>query len=81
MKKGFWTGLLSFVIAKVAHLLITGTIGFIIGMSYSSTPKDMPWGFIRVIDNPIIGIIFLIFATKFVYGKLTKTKNKELLND
>ena len=80
MKKGFLTGLLSFVIAKVAHILITGTLGFIIGMSYS--PENIPWGFIRSIDNPILGIIFLIFATRFVYKKLTKTKNnKQILND
>lgn len=71
MEKGFWAGLLSFVLAKVAHLIITGTIGFIIGMSYTQTPEDIPWGFIRVIDNPITGIIFLIFATKYIYGKLT----------
>ena len=77
MKKGFLTGLLSFVIAKAAHLLITGTLGFIIGMSYS--PENIPWGFIRSIDNPILGIIF---ATRFVYKKLTKTKNnKQILND
>jgi len=82
MKKGFLTGLLSFVIAKVAHLLITGTIGFVIGMSYSSSPENIPWGLIRTIDNPIVGIIFLIFATRFVYKKLTKTKNnKQILND
>lgn len=76
MKKGFWAGLLSFIIAKVAHLLITGTIGFVIGMSYSQTPGDMPWGLIRTVDNPIIGIIFLIFATRYVYGRLTSEVTK-----
>jgi membrane protein DedA with SNARE-associated domain len=80
MKKGFWTGLLSFVIAKVVHLLITGLIGFTIGLAYAQTPDDMPWGFIRVIDSPIIGIIFLIFTSIYIYGKLTKNK-KQLKNN
>lgn len=74
MEKGFWTGLLSFVLAKVAHLIITGTIGLVIGMSYASTPEDLPWGLMRAIDNPIVGILFLIFATRYIYQKLT-TKN------
>lgn len=79
MKKGFWAGLLSFVIAKVVHLLITGLIGFTIGLAYIQTPEDMPWGLIRVIDSPIIGIIFLIFASMYIYGKLTN--NNQQLND
>ena len=74
MKKGFWTGLLSFAIAKVAHLVITGLIGFTIGLAYTQTPEDMPWGLIRVIDSPIIGITFLIIASMYIYGKLTNNK-------
>jgi hypothetical protein len=74
MKKGFWTGLLSFAIAKVAHLLITGLIGFTIGLAYIQTPEDIPWGFIRVVDSPVIGWIFLIFASMYIYGKLTNNK-------
>jgi|TARA_R110000782_G_scaffold168261_1_gene260345 hypothetical protein len=74
MKKGFWTGLLSFAIAKVAHLVITGLIGFTIGLAYIQTPEDMPWGLIRVIDSPIIGITFLIIASMYIYGKLTNNK-------
>ena len=44
MKRGFWTGLLAFVIAKVAHLLITGCIGLILGLTFGNTVlEDAMW--------------------------------------
>ena len=76
IKKGFWAGLLSFALAKVAHLTITGSIGLIIGLAFASNPDQLPWGLITFMDSPIIGIIFLIFATHFIYTKLTTPRTK-----
>tara|TARA_B100001093_G_scaffold478040_1_gene505872 strand:- start:6301 stop:9372 length:3072 start_codon:yes stop_codon:yes gene_type:complete len=70
MKKGFWTGLLAFIIAKVLHLIITGLLGFIFGTIIGDKP--ILWDIIYIIDNPLVGLVFLIFATTFIYKKLTK---------
>lgn len=70
MKKGFWTGLLAFIIAKVLHLIIAGLLGFIFGTIIGDKP--ILWDIIYIIDNPLVGLVFLIFATTFIYKKLTK---------
>lgn len=70
MKKGFWTGLLAFIIAKVLHLIITALLGFILGTIIGDKP--ILWDIIYIIDNPLVGLVFLIFATTFIYKKLTK---------
>lgn len=70
MKKGFWTGLLAFIIAKVLHLIITALLGFIFGTIIGDKP--ILWDIVYIIDNPLVGLVFLIFATTFIYKKLTK---------
>jgi len=71
LKRGFWAGLLSFVIAKVAHLLITFSFGLFIGLISGGEISEDMWTFIRAIDHPITGLIFLIFATRYVYKLIT----------
>lgn len=70
MKKGFWTGFLALIIAKVLHLIITGLVGLILGTIIGDKP--ILWDIINIIDNPLVGIVFLIFATAIIYKKLTK---------
>ena len=72
LKRGFWAGLLSFVIAKIAHLLITFALGLFIAVLTGGKLGETAWGFINVIDSPITGIIFLILATRFIYRLITK---------
>jgi len=75
MKRGFWTGLLAFVIAKVAHLLITGCIGLILGLTFGNTVlEDAMWDVITILDSPGVGLIFLIFATRYTYKRLVSQK-------
>jgi hypothetical protein len=75
MKRGFWTGLLAFVIAKVAHLLITGCIGLILGLTFGNTVlEDTMWDVITILDSPGVGLIFLIFATRYTYRRLVSQK-------
>ena len=72
MKRGFWTGFLAFIIAKIFHLIITGAIGLILVTIIGDKP--ISWDIINFIDSPLFGIVFLIFATAFIYKKLTKNK-------
>jgi tetratricopeptide (TPR) repeat protein len=72
MKRGFWTGFLAFIIAKIFHLIITGAIGLILVTIIGDKP--ISWDIINIIDSPLFGIVFLIFATAFIYKKLTKNK-------
>jgi len=75
MKRGFLTGLLSFVIAKVAHLLITFCLGFILGLTFINTAlEDLMWDVIIILDSPGVGIIFLILATRYTYRRLVSQK-------
>jgi len=71
MKKGFWAGLVSFFIAKISHLLITFAIGLWFGM-FMQPLGEMSWAIIRFIDSPIVGLIYLVFSTRWIYFKLTK---------
>jgi hydrogenase/urease accessory protein HupE len=70
LKKGFWAGLLAFVLAKITHLLVTLAIGIwlVVAFGYTETVRDVA----AFIDNPIVGIIYLIFVTRFIYFKITK---------
>ena len=72
MKRGFWTGFLAFIIAKIFHLIITGAIGLILVTIIGDKP--ISWDIINIIDSSLFGIVFLIFATAFIYKKLTKNK-------
>jgi len=71
MKKGFWARLVSFFIAKISHLLITFAIGLWFGM-FMQPLGEMSWAIIRFIDSPIVGLIYLVFSTRWIYFKLTK---------
>jgi len=70
MKKGFWTGFLAFIIAKISHLIVTAAFGYVLGMIIGNKP--ILWKMINIIDSPLLGIVFLVFATAFIYKKLTK---------
>jgi hydrogenase/urease accessory protein HupE len=70
LKKGFWAGLLAFVLAKITHLLVTLAIGIwlVLMFGYTETVRDVA----MFIDSPMVGIIYLIFVTRFIYFKITK---------
>jgi len=72
LNRGFWAGLLSFVMAKISHLLITFSMGLFIGIVTGGDLGEFSWSLIRLIDSPITGLIFLYFATKFIYRLITK---------
>ena len=75
MKKGFLAGLVSVIIAKLFHYIVTYTIGYSVGYSYRYNADDLPMGFLELIDNPILGLIFVAFVAIFIYKKLTKSKD------
>ena len=79
MKKGFLAGIFSVLIAKGLHYGLTFTIGYIIGISYASNPEDLPWRFINTVDNPFLGLIFIVMAAIYIYKKLTFSK--KLINN
>lgn len=71
MKKGFWAGLLAFFLAKITHLIITFCIGLWFGLFMQPLGK-VSWAIINFFDSPIVGIIYLIFATRWIYFKITR---------
>jgi uncharacterized membrane protein len=75
MKKGFLAGLVSVIIAKLFHYIVTYTIGYSVGYSYRYNADDLPMGFLELIDNPILGLIFIAFVAIFIYKKLTSNDN------
>ncbi len=70
MKKGFWAGLVAFVLAKITHILVTFAIGFWVGIMFGMTRTT--YNICNAIDSPIVGLIYLIFVTRFIYLKITK---------
>ena len=72
MKRGFLTGLLAFVIAKITHLAVGFVLGFflVLVFGYTKSVKRIA----EFIDNPIIGIIILIFLTRYIYFRLINKK-------
>lgn len=72
MKRGFLTGLLAFAIAKITHLAVGFVLGFflVLVFGYTKSVKRIA----EFIDNPIIGIIFLIFLTRYIYFRLINKK-------
>ena len=69
MKKGFWAGLLAFFLAKITHLIITFCIGLWFSL-FMQPLGEVSWAIIRFIDSPIVGIVYLIFVTRWIYFKL-----------
>jgi hydrogenase/urease accessory protein HupE len=72
MKKGFWAGLVSFILAKITHLLVTFAIGIWVVVVTDGDLSEGWYSFLRIIDSSILGIIYLIFVTRFIYLKITK---------
>lgn len=71
MKPGFWAGLVAFLLAKISHLLVTFAIGLWIVM-ISGAPVSGGWLVaIKVVDSWLVGLIYLVFVTRFIYNKIT----------
>ena len=71
MRPGFWSGVVAFLLAKISHLLVTFAIGLWIGITSGG---DLSGGWmiaIKFIDSVFIGIIYLVFVTRFIYNKIT----------
>ena len=70
MKRGFWTGLWAFVLAKITHLLVTFAIGMftVTAFGFNGNVKS----FLEFVDSPIVGIIYLVIVTRYIYFKLVE---------
>ena len=68
MKRGFWTGLWAFVLAKITHLLVTFAIGMFTVMAFGL--NDGVMSFLQFVDSSIVGIIYLVLVTRYIYFKL-----------
>jgi len=71
MKPGFWAGLVSFLLAKISHILVTFAIGLWIGITSGG---DLSGGWmlaIRVVDSWMVGLLYLVFVARFIYNKIT----------
>ena len=78
MKKGFWTGFLAFIIAKISHLIVTYALGYGFGLAIGDKP--ILWDIISIIDNSLVGIIYLVLATTFIYKKLIKNQKSTVVS-
>ena len=76
LKRGFWAGLLAFVIARITHLVITACIGLQIGLMSGGELSDTAWTIIAVIDSPFLGIIYLWFVGRWIYNNITLPKEQ-----
>ena len=74
MKKGFWAGLVAFIIARASHLLITLLIGLQVGLMYPDGLTDAAWDFLIILDSPLVGLAYIIPVTIFTYKKITKNE-------
>lgn len=70
MKRGFWAGLVAFVIAKITHLLVTFAIGLFIGINFEITQNVID--FLSIIDSPVFGLVYLVFFTRLFYRLITR---------
>ena len=66
MKRGFWTGFLAFIIAKIFHLIITGAIGLILVTIIGDKP--ISWDIINIIDSSLFGIVFFDVSLRYVWA-------------
>jgi len=72
LKKGFWAGVLAFVIARFSHLLITFIIGLQIAIIYEDKIiPDSIWTTIAIIDSWIVGLMYIIPVSMYIYKKIT----------
>ena len=72
LKKGFWAGLLAFILARFSHLLITALIGLQIALFYPNGLSDSAWTFIAIIDSPFVGILYIVPVSIYIYKMITK---------
>lgn len=70
MKRGFWTGLWAFVLAKITHLLVTFAIGMFTVTAFGF--NDGVRSFLEFVDSPVVGIIYLVVVTRYIYFKLVE---------
>ena len=70
MKRGFWTGFLAFVIARIIHLGAGFILGYLLVLAFGNTKSVR--NIAEIIDNPLVGILVLIFLTRYIYFKLIK---------
>jgi hypothetical protein len=70
LKKGFWAGLLAFVFAKITHLLITFALGLWLFLMIGDGKTLLI--IVNIVDNPILGLIYLVFVTRWIYILITK---------
>ena len=71
MKPGFWAGVVAFLLAKISHLLVTFAIGLWIGITSGGDLSGFWMLAIRVVDSWMIGLLYLVFVTRFIYNKIT----------
>lgn len=80
MKPGFWTGVIAFMLAKVVHLGVTFLLGLILGYIAYEVYGYLPDGlmtFVAIVDSTMVGLIFLIIVTRWMYKELIKSKVNE----
>ena len=70
MKPGFWAGVVSFLIAKITHVLVTFAIGLFIGINFEITQNVVD--FLSIIDSPVFGLVYLVFFTRLFYRLITR---------
>lgn len=75
MKRGFWTGLWAFVLAKITHLLVTFAIGLFVVMVVGVSKASI--AFLKIVDSPIVGIIYLLVVTRYIYLKLVGDEGED----
>lgn len=75
MKRGFWTGLWAFVLAKITHLLVTFAIGLFVVTVFGVSSGAI--SFLRFVDSPLVGIIYLVFVTRYIYLWLVGDEEKK----
>ena len=70
MKPGIWAGLLSFFLGSCQRAALTFAIGLWIGIISGGLTGT--WFFvIKVVDSWIVGLLYLVFVTRFIYNKIT----------
>lgn len=72
MKKGFWAGLVAFILAKITHLLVTFALGMWLFLMVGDSNTLLT--IVNIVDNPILGLIYLVFVTRWIYILITKEK-------
>jgi hypothetical protein len=75
LKKGFWAGLLSFFIAKITHILVVFSMSLWLSTVFIRPNGTYSPNFMKIIgilDNSLVGYIYLIIITRMIYTRITK---------